>query len=355
MKAVRMPAVSGFEYVTVFFLCLLGLTSANVRDEPSPERIIYPKQQQTFYYLDTIEVTYKSDFSSPWLHTWCKVNGVPQEKTRNQVNGFNSSALVQLTFKDGGDPCWFQLSSGDEGATDGLKILPFKFVELERIRTAAFTDQASLASNTLSNNALSVLSRTNISLTTADRGMEEPATKSNDTSVPDMLGTHVGIGAGAAVAGIALGSLISILCLRFRRGGSVIQANLESTEIGGRDSPGGTVFSANKSPAHRAPEREVEATKPSHAYKTHETSPICTDESASCSHSEAAHQQAKTYATDFAMADRQIWTDHLQSRLPKETPVSPQGIRCVSRISQVDSGITIYESMDMNRLSPYWH
>lgn len=70
--------VYGFKYLTAFLLCLLSLTPANVRAEPSPVRIIHPTEHQNLYYLDTVEVAYESGFPSPRLHTWCEVDGVPQ-------------------------------------------------------------------------------------------------------------------------------------------------------------------------------------------------------------------------------------------------------------------------------------
>lgn len=58
------------------------------------------------------------------------------EKSRTKVDGFNASALVQLTFKDGGDACWFQLSSSDEDAAKDIKSPNFKYREVERIRVS---------------------------------------------------------------------------------------------------------------------------------------------------------------------------------------------------------------------------
>lgn len=182
--------------------------------------------------------------------------------------------------------------------------------------------------------------------------MEELTTKTNAPLVPDMLRTHVGIGAGAAVAGITLGSLISTLYLRFRRRESVVGSKLESGGIGGRDSPEDTIFSASKPPIDRSPKLDGEASKSPHAYRNHEISPIYPNESASCYNLGAEFQQAKAYATDFAMADRQIWTDHLQGRRAEETPVSPPGIPWAREISRVDSGTTLDESIGINGLKP---
>ncbi|KAI1767032.1 hypothetical protein GGR53DRAFT_463778 [Hypoxylon sp. FL1150] len=322
----------GLKYPTAFVLSLLSLTPTNVRAEPNPARITYPQEQQTLHYLDTIAVAYESDFPSPWLHTWCEVDGVPQEKSRTQVNGFSSSALVKLNFEGGGDPCWFQLSSREEDASDEAKSLPFTYVEGKRVRTTTLANQAGPGSNAIGNNDLSVKSETNNSSTAGDCGME--ATKMNSVSVRDMLGMHVGIGAGAAVAGIAFGSLISILCIRLRRKTPAEESKLESSGIGrstgGRDSPQSTVFSPDNPLTDVSPKREHEAPR-SQSPRRHRQRrqidevvlPIYPDESASCYNPDTDddYQLAKAYATDFAMADRQIWTDHLQSQVPGETPV----------------------------------
>ncbi|KAI6081529.1 hypothetical protein F4821DRAFT_249077 [Hypoxylon rubiginosum] len=357
MKITKTFGFAGFKYLTAFFLCLLSLTPANVRAETRAARILYPREQQTFYYLDTVLVAYESDFSNPWLHTWCEVDGIPQEKSRKQVGGFSSSALIQLTFKDGGDPCWFELSSGEESESKEIKSLPFTYVEEERVRTAILANQAGPGAKAIINNDLSVKSQTNTTLTTADCETEDSAAKMNSYSVRDMLSTHVGIGAGAAAAGIAFASLISILCIRFRRKGHVGDSKLESGGIGGRDSPQSTVFSADNPPTNVSPKRENEGPKPSHRHRhrNDEVSPIYPDESASCHNPEADDQLAKAYATDFAMADRQIWTDHIQSRVPGEMPVSPLSVSWAGEIPRVDSGTTIYESTGMNRVSSRWH
>ncbi|XXG96423.1 hypothetical protein Hte_002705 [Hypoxylon texense] len=271
---------------------------------------------------------------------------------QTQADGFNALALVRLAFKDGGDPCWFKLTPNGENEPEEITSPPFKYVEVERAQTAILTDQAGPASKIQRGNATLIVPRSN---TTTDYRKEESAAKTNDSPGSDMLGTHVGIGAAAAVGGIALGSLISVLYLRLRRRRApTIESKLESSGMGGRDSPD-TVFSTSKSATDCFPRLEGgEASKSLHTYRTHETSLIYPDDSVSCYNPEAEYPHAKAYATDFAMADRQIWTDHLQSRRAEETSVLSRHIVIpwARERPRVDSGTTLDDSMGFNGLPP---
>ncbi|OTB01381.1 hypothetical protein M426DRAFT_14542 [Hypoxylon sp. CI-4A] len=132
---------------------------------------------------------------------------------------------------------------------------------------------------------------------------EDSVLKRDQYSPSDMSRVHVGIGIGAAVAGIILGALLALVCVR--------STNRKNTDV------------EMKSPTRRSPDKtrrqEAEAQRVSYI------SSIYPHESASCCYPEAPPPRlsAKTYATDFAVADRQIWTNHLQTPRHEDTRTQP--------------------------------
>lgn len=180
----------------------------------------------------------------------------------------------------------------------------FDYVAVERSSTDSY-DHADSALAMLNIDTPPAAPQTPTNSTTVNCLMAKSAIEPETPSGNDMSIVHIGIGVGAAVAGILLGALISILCLRLRRKRSGVNTKLESNDRPRR--PG-------LRSRHSAPNGY-----PNNAYGMQEFSPIYPDESASCYYPEASREALRAYATDFAMADRQIWTDHVPSRSPETT------------------------------------
>lgn len=73
-------------------------------------KILFPQSPLTFYYLDTVNVSYVSKFSNQTLLCWCgKPDGnSPTTKCEVPANPFSNFVLVLLDFSSS-DQCWFEL------------------------------------------------------------------------------------------------------------------------------------------------------------------------------------------------------------------------------------------------------
>ncbi|KAI2636500.1 hypothetical protein GGS26DRAFT_604464 [Hypomontagnella submonticulosa] len=145
--------------------------------------------------------------------------------------------------------------------------------------------------------------------------LESSTSSSSNASATDMLRIHIGIGIGAAIAGIALGALISIICMRYRRRKANVDPEAKGAERRQRDQVLMTNVTSYRPATQTIPRAE-------RAYEARENSSIYPDESASFYEPDASPQTMRAYATDFAMADRQVWREHIPS-----SPDLGRGIR----------------------------
>ncbi|KAI1376880.1 hypothetical protein F4677DRAFT_76932 [Hypoxylon crocopeplum] len=338
-----MYAYQSFRRLIIISLHLLSVSPKSVRAQPTV-RIISPREQETFYYLDAIRVTYKTNLASPWIETWCEVNGVPQEKSHTEVDGSSASALIQLSFKDG-SPCWFTLGLSDGNESQGANSPSFNYIATERSEAIPADRPSSISASLGIRTPAAVLEASTNSTATKYR-MAESVAEANSPSDLGMSRVHVGIGVGAAVAGILLGALSSIMCMRYRWKKCTID---QKPEENGTQKQGGRAVP-------RLPTKRVATAStrfPEFEGNRHkqEVSPIYPDESASCYYLEASHG---AWATDFAMADRQVWTDHLQSCRAEELAVSPLAVPRVKETHQANSETAIGNIRDAGRLSFLW-
>ncbi|OTA85073.1 hypothetical protein M434DRAFT_16201 [Hypoxylon sp. CO27-5] len=298
----------------------ITLSQLNAQAKPSSISINYKGEDHTFYYLDTVEVTYESNLSRPWISTWCQVDGVPQEKDRIKVYNSNSSVFIQLRFKHG-TPCWMKLHSNDRNNSQEANSPTFDYVATERRQTTITTDQPSSTSTAIANSIPSVMPQATINPSSANgTEVDSSVTESGSSETSDMDRTHVGIVIGAAVGGIVLGASVSIIFFQYSRRRPEIKTNTH--ENGTRRRSCGISYSLRNYPTTSHLQGPDTASRSHTAYRG-EVSPIYPDESASCFHPETSYRLTKAYATDFAVADRQIWTDHLQSSSSRESGVTP--------------------------------
>lgn len=86
-----------------------------------PLRFLYPDDKGLdFHYLDRIDVSYESNFSAPFLFTWCG-QGNAQEAQQDRPDGGNATTQITLQFTaDANLDCWFNLRIHDLGDSSPL-------------------------------------------------------------------------------------------------------------------------------------------------------------------------------------------------------------------------------------------
>ncbi|KAI0596797.1 hypothetical protein F4775DRAFT_562800 [Biscogniauxia sp. FL1348] len=164
----------------------------------------YPTSGLTFYYLDTVQVTYTSNFSDPNLYTFCSDgNGGTIQKKLAAATPYNGTTPTVLDFTDASSACWFNLRPGFV-AGFGSNSDVFEFKIGQRSQTTLGPDSSSSATITATSSVASATSSATSSATAV-------ATTGLST------GAQAGIGVGAALAGLALGAFAATIFIRRRR------------------------------------------------------------------------------------------------------------------------------------------
>lgn len=96
---------------------------------------LYPQPGLTFYYLDTVNVTYTSNFSNPTLFAWCG-QASPAQKFEATAPKHNGSVLVLLDFSSS-DPCWFDLRPNTPACGDNSP--KFTLLPVQRSQSGSHT------------------------------------------------------------------------------------------------------------------------------------------------------------------------------------------------------------------------
>ncbi|KAI5923567.1 hypothetical protein F4810DRAFT_199198 [Camillea tinctor] len=161
----------------------------------------YPTRGLTFYYLDTVQVTYTSNFSDPNLYTFCSdENGNTVQKKLAAATPYNGTAPTILDFTDASSACWFNLRPG-YAAILGSNSDVFEFRIGQRSQTTLGPDSSSSATATATSTTVPATSDATSSATAvANTGLSS--------------GAQAGIGVGAALAGLALGAFAATMFIR---------------------------------------------------------------------------------------------------------------------------------------------
>lgn len=116
-ETVRMSRLCQFT-TTALLLVFCSISGALADD---PLQFLYPdKEGLEFHYLDRIDVSYESNFSAPFLFTWCG-QGNAQEAQQDRPDGGNATTQITLQFtSDGNLDCWFNLRIHDLGDSSPL-------------------------------------------------------------------------------------------------------------------------------------------------------------------------------------------------------------------------------------------
>ncbi|KAI1329079.1 hypothetical protein F5Y16DRAFT_367362 [Xylariaceae sp. FL0255] len=173
----------------------------------------YPVTGLTLNYMDSINVTYESPFSSPLLYTFC---GDSVQKRVDEVNPYNSSALISLNWDGDETPCYFDLRPN---TTAGYGANSNKFAYNSTERSTQTT--AGLPTPTSTTTSASSTSASSASSTAVTTSSAAAPTQSSHVSSPSndlSTGAAAGIGIGVGLVGIGLGTAVAILLLRRRKG-----------------------------------------------------------------------------------------------------------------------------------------
>ncbi|KAJ1327004.1 cell wall integrity and stress response component [Microdochium nivale] len=174
----------------------------------------------TFHYLDTIEVSWVSNYTEPKLWLFCRRpnDSEPRSQLTKSVAEFNGTQGIKLDFQ-GMSGCWFNLRSKDEKL--GINGINWKYDNTEGDQaTLGLSASSAAPSQTASSPTSSTITRATTTATGTTTPLPSGAPPPSADSAAEGLstGTKAGIGAGAAVAGLAIiGALAFCLTRRRRR------------------------------------------------------------------------------------------------------------------------------------------
>ncbi|KAJ0123158.1 cytochrome-1 [Diaporthe amygdali] len=246
-------------FLALFFACVSAMTPSNGVE------FLFPTQGATLHYNDYVQVQYTSEFSAPFLYTFCRAaSGSVSQKQSQGVGGYNSTALLKLSWTGSDTPCWFNLKpSAGAAVGKGANSDNWQFDVSERAATTVVLGSSATATATASPTITTTSSATTTT-TSSDSSREtssmtstaasssgssttssaestatssdEPTSSSLalDTSASSQtasasaessqasnaglsMGAQIGVGIGVAIAGICFGVSAGIWCMRRRR------------------------------------------------------------------------------------------------------------------------------------------
>ncbi|KAL2022560.1 hypothetical protein VTK56DRAFT_5167 [Thermocarpiscus australiensis] len=173
-----------------------------------PITVTFPTEHLEFFYLDTINVTYRSDFADPALSCWCGSPWRATQKFRaDHVSPFNGSAVVLLNFWSD-EPCWFNLTPSSGGCGDSSS--PFRLSPNQRALDGAQAIIAGARTSGLESSPPGPLPPRAVAL-------EPRESESKGDSLSP--GAKAALGIGIALICIAMGAMCAFLYFRRRRRG----------------------------------------------------------------------------------------------------------------------------------------
>ncbi|KAM0810327.1 putative Mid2 domain-containing protein [Seiridium cardinale] len=218
-------------------------------------KFLFPTDDDlTFYYMNTIEVEYQSNFTNPTLYTFCKVgDDDPKEKDKNTSAPKNNGTVsVTLDFQQG-DECWFNLREDEKTSKLGINSPHnWKFDADDKNTTtvkAPETTTSSTSSKTSS--TISTTSTSTTISTTAPSAAAADITSSatptpSSTPTDDDVGakaTRIGIGVGVGFAGLLVMTVMGMVVARIlrKRRNALQYASPPETALAGIQKPASAV------------------------------------------------------------------------------------------------------------------
>lgn len=102
------------------FLLLSSITATLAGDTI---QFLYPADSGlTYHYLDRVDVSYESNYSAPYLYTWCVLDDDVQGAQSDRPDAYNATTEITLQFTSDVDDleCWFNLREADVDSSDEL-------------------------------------------------------------------------------------------------------------------------------------------------------------------------------------------------------------------------------------------
>ncbi|KAB8296949.1 hypothetical protein EYC80_002357 [Monilinia laxa] len=174
---------------------------------------LYPTENLTFHYLDTIDVTYTSPFPKPQLWIFCQnatdvTSGIITE-SKASVNPYNGTAPVNFKWL-GGSPCWFDIKPDNKG---GLGANSAHFVVDQNKRATPTTLGLDSLTTTATSTPTASSDASNDVTTTVTSSPATSSEASSDSTSSSQNTSPKGL-SGGAKAGIGIGSaLVALLAL----------------------------------------------------------------------------------------------------------------------------------------------
>ncbi|KAF7897130.1 hypothetical protein EAF00_005358 [Botryotinia globosa] len=213
-------------YLLTFLTCFswsIGYTGADDHGVV----FLYPTDNVTINYLDTVNVTYTSPFPEPQLWIYCQnitdITGPLITESYTTVTAFNGSAPINWRWL-GGSPCWFDLKPN---ASNGYGANSEHFIVNQNQRASPTTLGLPLPTDSSTS---TTSTSTSISTTTSDSSdatttaIPNPTTSSTSksasasssptqTGLPTDSTPTTGL-SGGAKAGIGIGiAIVALLAL----------------------------------------------------------------------------------------------------------------------------------------------
>lgn len=101
-------------HLTAAASVLLSTISGALADDTI--QFLYPVDTGlTYYYLDRIDVSYDTNYSAPYLYTWCLLDANVDEAQSDRPDAYNATSEITLQFTSEIDDleCWFNLRDAD--------------------------------------------------------------------------------------------------------------------------------------------------------------------------------------------------------------------------------------------------
>ncbi|KAH9987547.1 hypothetical protein F4779DRAFT_624165 [Xylariaceae sp. FL0662B] len=227
--------------------------------------------------------------------------GMGEQKSSTKVDALSASAFIPLQFENG-TICWFELRQNELGVNSPT----FNYIAEQASQATIFASQASsTAASSSEANSATTTAQEETTVTLAENDGQQ---SSSGLPVP----AQAGIGIGACIAGIGLGAVAAIMYFAWRqRRVSKDREKLRSDDSEAQAPPGTTTncyYSQSQRRAHEMHGFDP-VWEPSTVYPYGSASTLS-------SRPRSIHSIDRDYLTDFAMADRQIWTDHTRSNSP---------------------------------------
>ncbi|KUI69033.1 hypothetical protein VM1G_04678 [Cytospora mali] len=193
-------------YLYAIALVILACcTAVDATDGQDDVNWIYPKGGEMFYFLDTVNVTYRSPYSNPWMFIFCyldrTVNSVTEIRMQEALP-YDGSMLIPLNFTTS-TSCWLNLRASDTGNL-GSNSNQWTLSDVDRPGGPITTGAASVTSTSTSTSAAVTTEATatvlsaSISASTSEASSNDRGGSSDGFTQGEKIGLGVGIGLGAS-------------------------------------------------------------------------------------------------------------------------------------------------------------